>query len=432
MRANKPRKPRRGFVPPGYKYLGPGNDVNLGTPTNPSDAAAQAHDIQYTRLQRKFNPYITYNDADEDMLLALTTADDWGGIVAHRLFNNKRKLAERGWLPDIDFDHSSLRGSKKQAFRPKATMSAMDVDTGAKTKPVNPQIKAGITTQQTSGGNQETAISYQKPHYGLANTITAVLPSTVYFSILTPTSTQGVAGTTWNIRLTSLLDQVIDNTVTPAGGGAFSAGRYNRIIPTGTGTSWPTTPLAFPSGVSDDMQWRKYYNKMYQYYVVLGVEWELTMVNPHQFVNNNIVMGSYIDTYSTTNASTVHPIALVSEMEYWSDVRWTMIHSTADNSNNGNVATARGYYKPGLVKQNVENDEDIKTWTKTGATPALTEKLTFVFNKAWNNDNSLPTGVNCRLKFRYIVQFKDLYPQYRWPSVTFLPIVTTTADILAQ
>lgn len=32
---------------PGYKYLGPGNKLNLGEPVNKADYIAQQHDIQY-------------------------------------------------------------------------------------------------------------------------------------------------------------------------------------------------------------------------------------------------------------------------------------------------------------------------------------------------------------------------------------------------
>ena len=39
-----------GLVPPGYKYLGPGNSLDQGEPTNPSDAAAKEHDVNYTNL----------------------------------------------------------------------------------------------------------------------------------------------------------------------------------------------------------------------------------------------------------------------------------------------------------------------------------------------------------------------------------------------
>lgn len=38
---------KRGFVLPGYNYLGPGNSLNRGNPVNETDHIAQIHDHQY-------------------------------------------------------------------------------------------------------------------------------------------------------------------------------------------------------------------------------------------------------------------------------------------------------------------------------------------------------------------------------------------------
>ena len=41
------RQTKRGFVLPGYNYLGPGNSLNRGPPVNATDGIAQAHDHEY-------------------------------------------------------------------------------------------------------------------------------------------------------------------------------------------------------------------------------------------------------------------------------------------------------------------------------------------------------------------------------------------------
>lgn len=38
----------RGYTLPGFKYLGPGNSLNQGEPTNRVDATARTHDIEYS------------------------------------------------------------------------------------------------------------------------------------------------------------------------------------------------------------------------------------------------------------------------------------------------------------------------------------------------------------------------------------------------
>nr|QJI53773.1 MAG: capsid protein [Parvo-like hybrid virus UC12] len=338
------------------------------------------------------------------------------------------------------FYNSPPRREHKQAskFSPKdKKMPALrkddDGDVEMESKPeAKTAAKSGESAKSTSGtamGGQDTPITFQKPHYGLPNTITQTLPSTVYFSVIPAKLVTG-GMTVVQIRLTSLIDQFITSLTTPTATSAYANGTYNKLLAANTGFAWQTTLIDFPTAVTDDMQWRKFFTKMYQYYAVLGLEWELTMHNPSKIINNDIVMGSWVDTYSSNNTTIVHPVGGPSgETEYWPDVRWTRVGSSSDGTSN--FATARGFYKPGLVKNNVENDEDIKTWTKTNASPVYTERLTFAFNKAWCNDVQDFTGLNCRLKLRYHVQFKDLFPVYRWPNIAATPIVTTTADILA-
>lgn len=44
---------KQGFVPPPYKYLGPGNTLNRGEPYNNIDSDAKIHDIQYSSANTK-------------------------------------------------------------------------------------------------------------------------------------------------------------------------------------------------------------------------------------------------------------------------------------------------------------------------------------------------------------------------------------------
>lgn len=41
------------FVVPGYKYLGPGNTLDRGSPVNEVDAIALQHDIEYNRAKNQ-------------------------------------------------------------------------------------------------------------------------------------------------------------------------------------------------------------------------------------------------------------------------------------------------------------------------------------------------------------------------------------------
>lgn len=278
-------------------------------------------------------------------------------------------------------------------------------------------------------GSQETRISKQMPHFGLPETITAVMPNTTYFSIITPTTPTTM--TKFQFRLTSMLDPILTNLTPATAGAVYTAGVYDAPMNTQTSGSFSNPLRVFPSSATDRSQWRAYYHKMYQYYAVLGVEWEITMYNPQLNRNCDIVWATTVDTYSAQSNTNVHPDTTMREMEMWPDVRWGVVRSDNTGASEFSTRTIKGYYKPGMVKQNVENDEDIKTWTKVAAQPSLTEVMNFYVGKSWLNDVSVSTGLNCRITLRQIVQYKDLNVQFRWPATGQTAVtLTAPADIL--
>lgn len=82
----------RGLVPPGYKYLGPFNDLERGEPTNENDKAAKKHDEEYTKLGKR--AYYEYNEADETFLKELKP-NDIPTHVARALFKVKKAIAPK-------------------------------------------------------------------------------------------------------------------------------------------------------------------------------------------------------------------------------------------------------------------------------------------------------------------------------------------------
>lgn len=83
-------------MPPGYKYLGPGNSLDQGEPTNPSDAAAKEHDEAYDQyIKSGKNPYLYFSPADQRFIDQTKDAKDWGGKVGHYFFRTKRAFAPK-------------------------------------------------------------------------------------------------------------------------------------------------------------------------------------------------------------------------------------------------------------------------------------------------------------------------------------------------
>lgn len=280
----------------------------------------------------------------------------------------------------------------------------------------NPPAGAGA-----GKGAQETPVSIQRSHFGLPETVTQVLTGTNYFAVTCPANFQSM--TRVQFRLTSIIDRMPVSPIAPVGGAAYLASTvYNSIMPPQSTFSWPAAPILFPSDTTDELQWIDWFTQMYQYYHVMGVEWEITMFNPQLNAQTGVVMATYVDTYSSTNATNVHPSgATMEEIEQWPDVRWHQVVPYYGNSD-GATRTVKGYYRPGQTRQNVENDEDLKTWTKVNATPSLAEIITFNFGKSMFNPNTSVHGLNCRIKWRFIVQFKDLNVPFRWPATGQTPV----------
>lgn len=87
------RQPR-GWVVPGYKYLGPFNPLNSGKPVNKADRAAQKHDFAYSKyIKSGKNPYLYFNKADQDFLDELKTDDSFGGYLGKAAFGIKKAIA---------------------------------------------------------------------------------------------------------------------------------------------------------------------------------------------------------------------------------------------------------------------------------------------------------------------------------------------------
>ncbi|XP_072463668.1 uncharacterized protein [Notamacropus eugenii] len=87
-------RPRQGYTLPGYKYLGPGNTLDHGEPTNQSDKAAKKHDQHYHLIQQaEHNPYLYFNEADRTFIEETEKATDWGGWLGNKAFKLKPAIA---------------------------------------------------------------------------------------------------------------------------------------------------------------------------------------------------------------------------------------------------------------------------------------------------------------------------------------------------
>ena len=204
-------------------------------------------------------------------------------------------------IPDDDSDETMAEAVQvAQAFGP-----ARDLPAGGS------GAKKGAT---------ETPVSIQRSHFGLPETVTQVLTGTNYFAVTCPANFQSMMRVPF--RLTSIVDRMPNQPAAAVGGAAYVASSlYNSIMPPQSTFAFPATPILFPSDTTDGLQWLDWYTSFYQYYHVMGVEWELTMFNPQLNAQYGVVVATTIDTYSSANATNVHPSgATMEEMEQWPDV----------------------------------------------------------------------------------------------------------------
>lgn len=148
---------------PGYKYLGPGNKLDKGPPTDYNDWIAYVHDLGYGEIIDKGgNPYIHFNDADEQAIQQF----DWssyGGALGKSFFQIKKKLAEYGVIGHIDnmgkFKHLSNLRSKSTVKKPKK--AEVEIDSFGNTIADNKKQKTDLGslrgTRDTQGGTVHKA-----------------------------------------------------------------------------------------------------------------------------------------------------------------------------------------------------------------------------------------------------------------------------------
>lgn len=103
---------------PGYKYLGPGNSLDKGSPESWNDLVAYIHDIEYGKIiEMGGNPYLLWSEADAKAYQQFTT-EDYGGALGKAFFGLK-SLAHKAGLIGTSFINLRWVRSSGQSTAPK-------------------------------------------------------------------------------------------------------------------------------------------------------------------------------------------------------------------------------------------------------------------------------------------------------------------------
>ena len=284
------------------------------------------------------------------------------------------------------------------------------------------------------GVSKETPISnYPSLNYGLQETHTTILPYVTWLTLaLDKNATTPIQ---LKVRTNSIYDMLDIAIVTPPADDTLFSGAgftnkkvgFNGKSPY-SGNAYPVVPTVGTTA-TERPQWRDYWAQIYQYYTVLGCEYEIIHVNPignhdtisgtaaNRVYGGDIICAEQVDTYSDTAAATgnVMPLTILPEVMNFKNIKWHRIEANGGGNNFGNTMIVKGKYTPGSEKRNIVNDGDVKTWTAVGSQPNLKEFLTLNY---WPHPMSAGTafGANMQVRLKYIVQFKDLVAQARYPN----------------
>lgn len=504
------RKGSRGWVPSGYDYLGPGNDLNRGPPRNKNDAVAQDHDIEYGQLEEENRaPYRLYSGADERFLDNLEV-NDVPTAAARGIFGAKKALNRIGLLDNADsqsnlrggsnnmagglrgrsrFDDDtraeSMRNSRERGrqgreneggttrrFRTEGTdlegaliavgndpgndslldlpgtqessqgrlgandpttLDDMEVDRDGRVDAQDNQL--AVSAARSSGGglegqSKETPISIPPTiTYGLQETHTTILPWTGWVSCI---SADYVAPIQLPIRMNAVNDIMPITTLSnPAVGSAFGLkGIYGSKVSESNQRSYIGFPAEFTPSSTDPTErpaWREFWFQLYDYYTVLKCHYEIVIDNPTNYPIGAfpLLIGTQFDSYSDTATSTgnVMPQTRLVEALAFKGLRWENLSGYTVREQQGrdnNQVVIAGTYMPGMIKRNIVNDGDVKTWTRTdGTLPNLKDILTVnIYQHPMAHTGTVGTVSNCNVQItcKYVVQFKDLKLQARYPN----------------
>lgn len=295
-----------------------------------------------------------------------------------------------------------------------------------------------------SKGNQETPVTIVNPTYGIPETHTTILPANLYFSVIAKSWTNA-SGRTMDIKLTSPYQFHTALTV-PGDGTALANGMFSRPYyenyTAGSTVNWPALsaqdefPVTPGSGYLIP-SWRDVFEAWYDYYHVMGCHWELTMTKPYisDYESGVCVVWAY-QAYKSTDSAVLPSGATLDETFAWPNVNHTIIRNQ-NIQNLDNTVKISGSYTPGQAHRDVVNDEDVKTWTSVSSAPSLTESLRLMFYSS-PDSRIVPSGnlpqfaINCQLRIKWIIQYKDLKPAIRFPYSAATNVVTTFPDDALQ
>lgn len=272
---------------------------------------------------------------------------------------------------------------------------------------------------QASQGAHETPVLPREPAYRFKETMTTVIPTTYYFSV----NNLGFAASSLNkfeIRLNSPYSSIItpSSFVEQTAGAAVATGVSITQAPDGDSNFATLGSFPLTTTTNHKPQWLAYWEKIYEAYHVMETHYEITVMPARSEARTSVLVLWEEDQYGSSSTGNIMPSSTLDEMAEWVGTKQMIIRGTADD-NAMNFGKIKSTWKPGRANRNTTNDGDVKTWNTTGAVPnpAYVESLHLRFFRGplSSQNPASVIGCNVQVKISYIVQFKDLKQQFRYP-----------------
>lgn len=360
--------------------------------------------------------------------------DAEGNIVSQNSVSNSQGNAQVGQTRDRN-------GNPRSERRPRLRGNdEMDIEA------VPEAARAMANGGSNNPVSKETPISrYPTLTYGLPETYTTVLPWTGWCTMVIGDTKQKPAILTVHMnRPTQLIEHGMPSTdqttpfLTVTANTAFTQQGIFNVPGKADGTSF-NTGCTYPATLATDgtgqvPQWLPWYAKQYEYYTVLGTEYEIVLNNVRDVKGASVLIGIDWDGYSdtATTAGNIMPRnSVFTEVLNYKNIQWHRLEANRNNENDGYRKVIRGKYTPGQVKRNIINDGDVKTWTKTKPDgtieiPNLKEDMIICgWKDPLSGESTGNHPVNMQVTLKFIVQFKDLRLQLRYPHAG-----TTGQDVI--
>lgn len=382
-----------------------------GPSQHPTDDACIIHDAAYDEYSKKgLNPYLSHSPADDEFRTAL----------------GKRRREGIPTIREKAVNYGSTVFAKSKRLFPNIRMpTTIDDDQNMEGNDGNQvALMAAAPGAVTPAGSRETPIMYAQPSIGFQDTHTTIIPYRIYlgfykdhrslpidfrFSLVAPGGT-----------VVSAISNVAESATT-----AYST-IANRMIGNASDVAYSANIHKFPrQGVSNAPGWWSWWTKMYDSYTVLGSQYTVTMKNVGYCGSSDVMLGYHIETSTTDDDTNTAPDNVnYTDAKEWKHLSWQFIPGTGTYQTNSDydveeykpaVSVLSGTYRPGQANRLVQNDQDTETWHRTINPPKLRENMHMMFYSSPLSTNS-DIRINMELEVKFIVQFKDLKKQLRFPQ----------------